>query len=461
MKKKKKSSQSRLQRAKKLPARQSSQAALGEHTRSPQDQEIQEAVARALDAGEYLQAAALLKQIPSSEPALLAQKKHLVALWLQSLYHHGTQENPLEGLAEVQRQLAALKDFVSPEEAGWQELLCWVHHLHLAQLWQEGKMEEILATAQQNPSDHPSVLEIYAKAGYQCLEARGAEESGEADICLWLDYWLSALFHPFVRQQLRSLQLVETLLAHAGQRLEKYVAQREEKKWLLAYWRNNLDLMQTVHALGGACLVPAVALSLGKTAALSSLIQEREAAFPSTQAWLAAGAAYSPAAAALLALRQHRHEEALHLLGPMQASACPFVRYAQQHIALACAEHFLHSENYKEAKELLLLLLSTFPKDPKLRGEVRTLLASDFPPSPEWMELCVQVCTLLHQQENSLVHRQGLALALTRNVIFHFEHETEVLTVLLKQTEEALALDPEDSLVQFTHKKLTTYMTSL
>ena len=392
--------------------------------------------------GQYAEAVALWEQVPSTEPAFLAHKKHGARLYLHGLYERLAQGQR----AEAQEHLADLAHFFTQEDTEWQELLDWCHNLHLAQLWQEGKMQEIMATAAQNLSDHPSVLEIYAKAGFQCLEG---QEPDETEVCLWLDYWLAALFHPFVRQQLRSLQLVEDLLTHAARSLEKYIAHREEKKWLFDYWQNNLSVLRILK--GQSCWVPALAIRLGKTAAMCKLIEDNEAAFPNQQAWLAAGAAYSPAS---LALQHQQHEEALHLLDQMQAESSPFATYTLQHVPLVCAQYFIACERYKEAQNLFVHLLTTFPKDLHLGEKILEIVSPDGPMNLQWTELGVQVCTLLHKQENSLSRRKRLSWAITQRVLIQFKNDLEAPKILCKQMEWALALDPEDMFTQKIHEQM-------
>jgi len=389
--------------------------------------------------GDFSGCLRLWRQIDSDQPDFLAQKEQVSLLLIEELHCR----LDAEPLAQEEKARALLEEFALSDLPGGDALLNRSRSLRLARLWQEERLEELSALANETDWLQPAELAVQAKAACQLLAAE--EPVPAARLRLFIDAWLTLLFHPQVVPQTETLR--QALLDFGAEQLRRQAArQPDSSAALLRQWEETLALLRRLRGLtDGPVYAPTLALRAGMSAQHFALIHNSRDAFADDGQWTAAGAAYSSAAPALLLIREGEHEAALDALADVEESDDPFAAWGAAQVRAACAARCLRDGQHREAEQILTSggpahwtaelerqLLNTLENE-ELDGGRLTACLSILNLLPENSESAAAFCAALTCQALRL--RAGDALPRLRAAV----------------TNKAAALQPGDELARTMH----------
>jgi hypothetical protein len=293
--------------------------------------------------GDFVGCLRLWRQTDSGQPDFLAQ-----SLLLIEELHCRLDGGPLAQEEEVR---ALLEEFALSDLPSGGALLARCRSLRLARLWQEERLEELAALADETDWLQPAALAVQAKAACQLLAAE--EPVPAARLRFFIDAWLTLLFHPQAGPQTETQR--QALLDFGEARLRRQAARQPDSgAALLRLWEETLALLRRLRSLtDGPVYAPALALRAGLSAQHFALIHNSREAFADDGQWTAAGAAYSSAAPALLLIREGGQEAALDALADIEEGDDPFAAWGAAQVRAACAARCLRDGQHREAEQIL------------------------------------------------------------------------------------------------------------
>jgi len=394
--------------------------------------------------GDFVGCLRLWRQTDSDQPDFFAQKERISLLLLEEL-HRRLDENPL-GQEEEVRALA--EELLPPAQFGREALLARCLNLRLARLWQEERLEELLALADATDWLQPAALAVQAKAACQLMAAEETVPAAQAR--RFIDAWLTLLFHPAVGPQ--EEQLRQTLLDFGAARLRRQASRQPDSgAALLRQWDETLALLRRLRGLtAGPVYAPALALRAGLAGQHCDLIQNSRAVFADDAEWTAAGAAYSPAAKALLLIREGGHEAALDALAKLEEDGGgPFAAWGAAQVRTACGLHCLRNGQCREAEQILTGD-SPAPWTAELEKQLLAVLERNEELDGGRLNACLGILTLLPENNEA----SGAFCAALTNQAVRLRGGGEAHPRLLAAvTAKAVALHPGDEFAQLIHEQ--------
>jgi hypothetical protein len=444
--------------------------------------------------GRFADCLSYWQDIQSTHPRFLAQKDAVQARFIQELASRLTEcftegiagnraEDPTDRAAEVWRQLKVLPDSgVHIEQLpGGKELAARCRSLRLARLWREGRVREITEMSGEVNFLNPSVLEVQAKAAYQVIQAEGAHAS-PVEVRHFIDCWLSALFHPAIVSTLpgekAEAEQHRRVLLDIGIKLVRNYTEQQEKggDQLIQQWEEDFALLKTLIKLAVAeeqeentappLYTPALAHQAGIAERLFAFVRKNQDQFADNERFIAAGAAYSPAASSMLMVRNGQYTEALNELVHLEhvgnreksrADPCvdPFVAYGTAKVKMECGLHYLNIEQYRDAEKILTGVIPSASQSTSLERQLLAVLdRSDKHYDADYLAVSVNLLTRLHQKKQKTAAsdavNSALCSVLTRQAVSLHNEEKIHSKVLLKSMKKAVALNPDDEFARMT-----------
>jgi hypothetical protein len=383
------------------------------------------------------------QQTGSSHPAFLAQQKQVSLLLLQEL-GRCLDEQPL---AQEERVRSLLTEFSLTELPGGQELLARCDQVRLARLWQEDRLEEIMAMAARNDLSHPAVLEMQAKAACQLLAASKSAVSAD-DLRQFMDCWLSALFHPAIATQAEAEQAA--LLEFGAALLRRHAARLNQDEQLMREWEELLALLQKLSVLPAVreqnlpLRTPALALRADQQEQFCALIRTSQEHFADRREWIAAGAAYA-AASALLLVRDNACQDALRELVRLEEQGDdPFLAHGAAQVRTACGLEALRRRRCREAEEILVGGEPQAVWSAALEKELLAVLAQEHSHEVTCLAACLGILSLLPRTSPPDAAARAFCSALTKAALRLHNGKQARPQLLAAAMQQAVALNPED-----------------
>ncbi|MGX9728270.1 MAG: tetratricopeptide repeat protein [Candidatus Electronema sp. VV] len=379
------------------------------------------------------------QQLDSEQPDFIAQKEQVSLLLLKEL-HRRLDADPL-GQEEKVRALA--EEFSLSDRPVGDALLARCRSLRLARLWQEERLEEITAMADQTDWLQPAALAIQAKAACQLMAAEKPVPAAQAQ--QFVDLWLTLLFYPEVGPQPEPLR--QALLDFGLERLRRQAARQPDSgAALLRQWEETLSLLLRLHGLcTGLVYAPSLALRAGLAEQHFALIQNSREAFADDAQWIAAGAAYSAAAKALLLIREGEHEAALDALADVEEGDDPFAAWGAAQVRTACGLRCLRDRQCREAEQILTESPAHWTAE--LEQQLLTMLEQDDELDSGRLTACLGILSLL--PDNSPAG--GAFCAALTNQAVRLRGAEASPRLLAAVTAKAVALQPGDEFAQLIH----------
>ena len=349
------------------------------------------------------------------------------------------------GPLEAEEEVFALADeFALFDLPGGAELLARCRSIRLARFWQDGRLEDIAAMADQTDWLQPAALAVQAKALCQLMAADEPVPAARAR--QFIDAWLTLLFHPEAGPQDERLR--QALLNFGMERLRRQAARLADGgAELLQQWHETLDILESLRKLtADPVCAPALALRAGLAERHCALIRNGRAAFADEAAWLAAGAAYSAAGHALILIREGRHEDALDALADVEEDADPFTIWGAAEIRAACGLRCLLDGRLREAEQMLT---GCGPAHwtAKLEKRLLAVLERDEELDGGRLTACMSILSLLPEDSPA----GGAFCAALTNQAVRLRAEGASPRLLAAVTAKAAALQPGDEFAQKLH----------
>uniref|UniRef100_UPI004055FD2B hypothetical protein n=1 Tax=Candidatus Electronema sp. TaxID=2698783 RepID=UPI004055FD2B len=342
------------------------------------------------------------------------------------------------GPLEAEEEVFALADeFALFDLPGGAELLARCRSIRLARFWQDERLEDISAMADQTDWLQPAALAVQAKALCQLM---AADEPVPAALARqFIDAWLTLLFHPEAGPQAEALR--QALLNFGMERLRRLADGGAE---LLQQWHETLDILESLRKLtAGPVCAPALALRAGLAERHCALIRNGRAAFADEAAWLAAGAAYSAAGHALILIREGRHEDAL---ADVEEDADPFTIWGAAEVRAVCGLRCLLDGRLREAEQMLT---GSGPAHwtAELEKQLLAVLERDEELDGGRLTACMGILSLLPEDSPA----GGAFCAALTNQAVRLRAEGASPRLLAAVTAKAAALQPGDEFAQKLH----------
>ncbi len=440
--------------------------------------------------GKFTDCLSYWQYIRSGHPDFQAQKEAVSVLLIQELARC-LAEGPICRETEVRERLSILSDSgINIEQlAGEKELVDRCRALRLARLWRDGRMSEIMQGIDEVDLLHPTVLEIQAKAAYRLMETEGVRAS-LTKVRHFIDCWLSSLFHPAVvatlsDKEAEAEQRRQDLLDVGMKMVRKYSEQEvQDGDLLVRLWEEQLALLKLLTGISAVAkegkdgekdevavllYTSTLACRAGIAEQIFSFVREHQEQFPDYERCIAAGAAYSPIASALLMARNHQYDEALNQLAQLEDRLeievgevlDPFIAHAVAEVKIACGLQYFKSGRLREAEEIIANVLHVIRQPPPLQqqllsafGKFGTFGTFDIAGKEEYaadqLAVSVKIIEQLQKLSPSDEVNKTLCSLLTRQVAqLHNQGKTHS-KILLKSIEKAVALNPDDALARLT-----------
>ncbi|WP_417910686.1 hypothetical protein [Candidatus Electronema sp. PJ] len=386
------------------------------------------------------------------DPAFLAQKEQVSNLLLHQL-HCRLDANPL-----AHEEVALLLHEGLLDTLLASELLARCRRLRLACFWQEERLEEIAALADETDWLQPAELEIQAKVACQRLAEATDRPMPPHEVRYFIDCWLTLLFHPTVGPQ--AGQERQTLLDFGADLLRKQVLRQPQSSGdsLLQHWQNTLSLLSRLADLGAGqseavplLYAPALARRAQVADQLCTLIKNSREAFMQEEEWLAAGAAYTPVAAALVLIQEGQADAALDLLADLEGEHHdPFINWGAAEVRSACGIHLLQQGQAWEAEQILREGL--IHNSVELEKQVLATLNQEEDADGRQLTACLGILALLSEE---VQERAAFCTALTNQVVRLRSSEEANHRLLAAAMAKAVALHPGDELAQMIHAQMS------
>ncbi|MGR0481855.1 MAG: hypothetical protein ACTFAL_10770 [Candidatus Electronema sp. V4] len=376
------------------------------------------------------------QQLDSEQSDFLAQKEQVSLLLMEEL-HRRLDADPL-GQEEEVRALA--EEFSLTDRPGRDALLARCHCLRFARLWQEERLEEIAAMADQTDWLQPAALAIQAKVACQLMAAEEPVPTARAR--QFVDLWLTLLFHQEAGPQAEPLR--QALLDFGVERLRRQAARLADGGAdLLQQWHETLDILESLRKLtADSVCAPALALRAGLAERHCALIRNGRAAFADE----AAGAAYSAAGHALILIREGRHEDALDALADVEDGDDPFfAAWGAAQVRTACGVRCLRDGQCREAEQILTEGPAHWTAE--LEQQLLTVLEQDDELDSGRLTACLGILALL--PENSPAG--GAFCAALTNQAVRLRGAEASPRLLAAVTAKAVALQPGDEFAHLIH----------
>jgi hypothetical protein len=391
--------------------------------------------------GDFTGCLRLWQSLDSDAAEFLSQKAEVGRLLIHAL-HRRLDECPLAQEAEVS---LLVDEFALADLPGGAELLARCRNLRLARLWQEERLDEIAALADAADWLQPAVLEIHAKSACQRMTA-GTAVAPAAAIRRFIDCWLTLLFHPQVGPQDEALR--QTLLDYGANLVRKQAVLRPtDGTALLCQWQGTLVLLQRLRGLtAGPVHAPMLALRAGTADQLCALIRSSTETFTRHEDWLAAGAAYSAAAPALLLIREGDYDAAL---ADAETADDPFAAWGAATVRTACGADLLRRGACRDAS--LLLAAGPVQWNAELEQQLLAALNRDETEEGGRLTACLNILALLPEHAPT---RAEFCAALSNQVVrlrCSGEAHPRLLAAVMAQ---AAALNPGDEFAQLLHDQV-------
>ncbi len=274
----------------------------------------------------------------------VAEEKMRVQSQLLDELRRRLHAGPLEQADET---AALIEEFSLSDLPGGASLLAHCRNIRLARLWQEDRLADIAAMAEQTDWLHPAALAIQAKVLCRLM---AAEEPVALPLArLFISAWPTLLFHPAVGPQ--DAELRQALLDFGAECLRRQAAlQPDSCAGLRKQWDNVCSILKSLRSLTAEPVyTPALAFRAGLAERHCALIKDGRVAFADETAWLAAGAAYSPAGQALLLLGEGLEEDALDALPDDEEDL--FAAWGTAEVRVACCLRCLREGLFREAAQ--------------------------------------------------------------------------------------------------------------
>ncbi|CAK8714688.1 Tetratricopeptide repeat-containing protein [Candidatus Electronema halotolerans] len=383
------------------------------------------------------------RQTGSSHPAFLAQQKQVSLLLLQELSRCLDEQS----WAQEEQVRALLTEFSLTELPGGHELLARCDRVRLARLWQEDRLEEIMAMAAENDLNHPAVLEIQAKAACQLLAGRQSAVSA-AELRQFMDCWLSALFHPAIAPQAEAER--QALLEFGADLLRRHAARLNHDEQLMREWEELLALLHRLALLPAVreqnlpLCTPALALRTDQQEQFCTLIRTNQEHFADRRAWIAAGAAYA-SASALLLVRDNACQDALKELGRLEEQGDDlFLAHGAAQVRTACGIEALRHRRCREAEEILVGGEPQAGWSAELEKELLAVLAQENGHEAPCLAASLGILSLLPKTSPPDAAACAFCSALTKLVLRLHNGKQARPQLLAAAMQQAVALNPED-----------------
>jgi hypothetical protein len=397
--------------------------------------------------GDFIACLRLWQQLDCSAPELIVQKEQLGGLLIHAL-HRRLDENPLGEEREVRSLLNELALDTLP---GGIELLARCRRLYVARLWQEERLDEIALLAEEQDWLQPTILAIHAKAVCQRLAAaEAAVPLTEIRHCI--DCWLTLLFHPLVGPKDAEQQHI--LLEFGLELVRKQAARQPDSSGaaLLQQWQETLSVLQRLAQLAATqtsapplVYAPALALQAQVADSLLTVIKNNREAFANHEEWLAAGAAYSPVAKALLLIRDNQDDAALDALDALaEQGNDPFSAWGAAAVRTACGLHLLQRGQCWEAEQVL----SEGPIHWSAELEKQQVAALNQEDDQEDSGRLTAYLGILALRPETAEPDEAICTALTNQVVRLRSTEEAHPRLLAAVIDKAVALNPADEFAQ-------------
>jgi hypothetical protein len=377
------------------------------------------------------------QQLDCAVPAFIAQQEQVKSLLIAAL-HCRLDAAPLH---EEEHVLLLIEEFALTGLPGGAELLAYCRRLRLARLWQEERLEDIAAMAAQTDWLEPAALAIQAKAACQRMATASLVP---AEVRQFIDCWLTLLFHPQTGPQDETQQ--QRLLDYGAELLRKQTAYlADHGAQLLRQWEETLILLQRLRSLtADPVFAPALAVQTSAARQFCAMIRAHREAFPDEAAWLAAGAAYSPAGYALLLAREAKYDAALDALIELEeAERDAFVAWSRAAVRTAYAVRLIQDKQYWKAEQLLTSGPAHWTAE--LERLLLAVLHLDEDQDGRRLTACLGILALLPYNAQS---RAEFCATLTDQAIRLRSNEATPPRLLAAVIDKATALNPEDELAQ-------------
>ncbi|MCW5205771.1 hypothetical protein VU08_02400 [Desulfobulbus sp. F5] len=381
--------------------------------------------------GDTIACLRLWQQLDCTHPDFIVQKEQVSLLLIEELHCH-LDKNPLTQETEVRQLLEEFSLAYLPSGGG----------LRLARLWQEERLEEILASADETDWLQPTALAVQAKAACQLMMA--------ADITIptaqarhFINCWLSLLFHPEAGPQSEPQR--QALLDFGADVLRRQAARQQDNGASLhRQWEEELALLRRMGRISAMpILTPALALQAKIADQLFTLIQKSRDAFADSSEWMAAGAVYSSAAQALLLVREGDYDGAMDTLSELEEVDDPFVAWSAAQVRTVCGLHYLSNGQCRKAEQILINGPAHWTAE--LEQQLLAAIERDDNQDGTALAACLGILTLLPENaETGAV----FCSTLTNQVVRLRSSEEASPKLLAAAMRKAVVLNPNDDFSQ-------------